>query len=237
MTKDLRSKYLSTIKSNQETKIIGISWRGGGTHTRIKEKSISVEHFFEIMCGIENVVFVSLQYGESSSAIDYWSKQGLKVINDQAINPLKNMDDWLSQVDSCDAVISVANTTIHGAGGLNIPTLCLLSMNSDWRWFDDNNVDQSYWYPSVGIVRETKHDGWKSSITKAREWIQAGCRGLGRRHLRYNWSITQRFYVPEVKIDFSNLVYSTSLFHTYHCRNQSRFTWYFYCCCQLLPYW
>ena len=40
MTKDLGSKYLSTIKSNQETKIIGISWRGGGTHTRIKENQL-----------------------------------------------------------------------------------------------------------------------------------------------------------------------------------------------------
>ena len=28
------------------------------------------------------------------------------------------MDKWLSQVDAMDYVISVANTTIHGAGGL-----------------------------------------------------------------------------------------------------------------------
>ena len=37
------------------------------------------------------------------------------------------MEEWLNLVASCDAVVSVANTTIHGAGGLNIPTLCLLS--------------------------------------------------------------------------------------------------------------
>ena len=32
------------------------------------------------------------------------------------------MDTWLSQVDAMDYVISVANTTIHGAGGLGKPT-------------------------------------------------------------------------------------------------------------------
>ena len=43
-----------------------------------------------------------------------------------------DMDNWLDQVNACDGVVSIANTTIHGAGGLNIPTLCLLGSSSDW---------------------------------------------------------------------------------------------------------
>ena len=39
---------------------------------------------------------------------------------------LKNMELWLDQVAVCDAVISVANTTIHGAGGLGKPTNVLI---------------------------------------------------------------------------------------------------------------
>ena len=85
------------------------------------------------------------------------------------------MDSWLSQVAACDAVISVANTTIHGSGGLNIPTLCLLSRFSDWRWFDDPSVDMSYWYPSVGIARESVDTGWDNAIQQARSWIKSGC--------------------------------------------------------------
>ena len=48
---------------------------------------------------------------------------GIDVIDDEDINALKDMDKWLSQVAACDGVVSVANTTIHGSGGLNIPTL------------------------------------------------------------------------------------------------------------------
>ena len=64
------------------------------------------------------------------------------------------MDDWIAQVAACD-VFLVANTTIHGAGGLNIPTLCLLSLNSDWRC-SNPAVKRSYWYPSVGIARQDR---------------------------------------------------------------------------------
>ena len=76
------------------------------------------------------------------------------MIYDKSIDPVKNMHSWLDQVAACDAVISVANTTIHGAGGLGVPTLCLLGNNSDWRWFSDPSINRSYWYPSVGVTRQ-----------------------------------------------------------------------------------
>ena len=100
---------------------------------------------------------------------------GLDIIHDERIDPLKNMDLWLSQVQACDAVLSVANTTIHGSGGLNIPTMCLLSLFSDWRWLVDSTVQRSYWYPSVGIARQTKTSGWKDALDVVSSWFDNGC--------------------------------------------------------------
>ena len=77
------------------------------------------------------VRFVSLQYGDVDSCVREWVSQGIDIIHDRSINALKDMDSWIAQVASCDAVVSVANTTIHGAGGLDIPTHCLLSLDSD----------------------------------------------------------------------------------------------------------
>ena len=85
------------------------------------------------------------------------------------------MEAWLDLVASCDAVISVANTTIHGAGGLNIPTMCLLSQHADWRWLNDLQARRSYWYPSVGIAREHDEDGWSPALKEVSQWINAGC--------------------------------------------------------------
>ena len=155
---------------------IGISWRGGGRSDRIKLKSMDADMFAGLMRGrAGQVTFVDLQYGDVTSVIADWKTQGLPVVHEPSVNPLKNMEEWLNLVASCDAVISVANTTIHGAGGLNIPTLCLLSQHSDWRWLNDPKVERSYWYPSVGIARETVEDGWSSALKQVCRWIDAGC--------------------------------------------------------------
>ena len=74
-------------------------------------------------------------------------------------------------------MVSVANTTIHGAGGLNIPTQCLLSIHSDWRWLSDPEVQRSYWYPSVAIARETRgvESSWTNAFKIVSEWLNNGC--------------------------------------------------------------
>ena len=76
---------------------------------------------------------------------------------------------WL---DACDGVISVANTTIHGAGGLGKPTMCLLSQDSDWRWLKNPSVNRSYWYPSVGIAREAESRDWSNAFNEVKIWLQ-----------------------------------------------------------------
>ena len=90
------------------------------------------------------------------------------------MDAVNEFDSWLSQVAVCDSVISVANTTIHASGGLNIPTLCLLSKYIDWRWLKDHKVDQSYWYPSVGIARQDEDGSWKQALSRLSAWIMSG---------------------------------------------------------------
>ena len=172
LSTELRSKYLS--QSLQPVRrIVGISWRGGPKGSRMKRKSVSQEDFASLL-SVEDTLFVSLQYGQSKSIVAGWRDSGFNVIHDESIDPLKDMDSWLSQVSACDAVVSVANTTIHGSGGLNVPTMCLLSEQPDWRWFVDPEVQRSYWYPSVGIARQVG-DNWSPALEKAMRWIQNGC--------------------------------------------------------------
>ena len=174
-TKLLRDKYLNEPLRNGKlpTELVGISWRGGGRPDRIKIKSIELEQFTEIMKSVPGARFVILQYGDCKAEHKYWSNLGLDVVYDRSINPLKDMNKWLDQVASCDSVLSVANTTIHAAGGLDIPTQCLLSLKSDWRWFDDDNVKRSYWYPSVGILRKDPNTGWKTAVSNAQQWLKS----------------------------------------------------------------
>ena len=168
------SNFHSKLRISKPKKVIGLSWRGGGTSDRIKDKSVSPSDFASIFKNMEDYIFVNLQYGDCTETIRDWSDRGFSVYSNDDINPIKDMDSWLSLVSACDAVVSVANTTIHGCGGLNIPTMCLLSLKSDWRWFKDPAVTVSYWYPSVGIARQSQDGSWDSAFRQVREWIESG---------------------------------------------------------------
>ena len=172
----LRSDYISRF--NGVKRIIGISWRGGGIASRIKMKSLDPNMFLNILKGYPDVVFVSLQYGETGSTTNFWNSLGTDVnlIYDDRFDAVKDIKSWLTQVQCCDAVVSVANTTIHGAGGLNIPTTCLLSRHDDWRWLSNPSIKRSYWYPSVGISRQDVYSAsWGDAINQTRAWISDGC--------------------------------------------------------------
>ena len=171
----IRSEYLAIDQTPKC--LVGVSWQGGGRGFRIKQKSLAADLFAELMLKHPEIRFVDLQYGNTFRQIKDWQQQGIDIVHDPRVNPLKNMDLWLSQVKACDAVISVANTTIHGAGGLNLPTQCLLSIHSDWRWFVDSTVKVSYWYPSVAIARQSKnrHDPWQNAFQQVSAWLTAGC--------------------------------------------------------------
>ncbi len=172
---DFRNDYLSINKTPKL--LVGVSWQGGGRGARIQQKSLSVEMFSQLMLNHPDVRFIDLQYGNTASQINAWKQQGIDIVHDPRVDALKDMDLWLAQVKSCDGVISVANTTIHGAGGLNLPTQCLLSVHSDWRWFVDSSVKKSYWYPSVAIARQSKthKPSWQKAFRQVSSWLLDGC--------------------------------------------------------------
>lgn len=158
------------------TNIVGISWRGGGRGDRIKQKSLDLAEFCEFISGFDDTLFVSLQYGEDGKSIEYMKKYVKNILFDPRFNALKNLDAWHDQVACCDGVLSVANTTVHGSGGLNIPTQCLLSNHADWRWLSNPAITRSYWYPSVGICRQDpSSSSWDAAKDFVRQWLTRHC--------------------------------------------------------------
>ena len=151
--------------------MVGISWQGGGKSSRIPLKSIELKQLLKILKR-KDVTFVSLQYGNMEKEIENFNSAfNTRIINDNSINPLRDMDKWLSQVDAMDYVISVANTTIHGAGGLGKPTFCLVSNRADWRWIDPDVHDDCYWYKSVNAGFQGRHETWEPTVNKANIWL------------------------------------------------------------------
>lgn len=156
-------------------KLVGFSWRGGASKNRKREKSLELRHVIKLLQPKPGIRFVSLQYGDVSETLGQLRQYGIELLHDPDIDAIHGFPTWLEQVSACDAVLSVANTTIHGSGSLGIPTMCLLGRNSDWRWLTEPQVTRSYWYSSVGILRQAPNGSWDTAITKAGEWLDSGC--------------------------------------------------------------
>ena len=169
-TQILKNKYLQGKKQP----LIGISWQGGGRKDRIKHKSIEL---VQLLTSLKpyNIKILSLQYGDDNKIVrEAAIKLGIDFIDDENIQATENMESWLNQVNACDGVISIANTTIHGAGGLNKPTLCLLGAHADWRWLNDQTEKFSYWYPSVEIAWQNQEtNNWQPALAKIDTWMRS----------------------------------------------------------------
>ncbi len=157
---ELKIKYYPT--STDET-LIGFSWKGGGNTKQKQTKSLQLEDLLPLF-KIPKTKWISLQYGDVNDEIAAFNKQhDLNLIAPNDVDPLKDMDRWCSLVSCCDQVISAANTTIHGAGCLGIPTTVILAKNPDWRWLGATDA-KCYWYPNVSIARQRKVGSWDEPI-------------------------------------------------------------------------
>ena len=167
----LKQKYNQIFNNNRP--IIGLSWQGGGKKDRLKDKSIDPSELVKYLKKYD-LNLLSLQYGDDEKIVkNIADMHKIRFIDDPDIQATKDMNSWLDQVDACDAVISIANTTIHGAGGLRKPTICLLGEKSDWRWLRDKDEKYSYWYPTVEISWQDKSKGgWDDALANIPSWLQ-----------------------------------------------------------------
>jgi ADP-heptose:LPS heptosyltransferase len=70
-------------------------------------------------------------------------------------------------------VISVDSAWVHWAGAIGKPVWALLASEaqSDWRWMTGR--DDSPWYPSARLFRQSSFGDWPSAIARAAQALAA----------------------------------------------------------------
>ena len=66
-----------------------------------------------------------------------------------------------------DLIISVDTSVAHLAGAMGKPVALLLPFSPDFRWMLDR--DDSPWYPTMRLFRQTTLGGWDGVITRVRD--------------------------------------------------------------------
>ena len=148
---------------------IGLVWSGGTLHRDDHHRSIPLAELFEALpTGFE---YVSLQKEVRDRDTPFLrAAPHLRHFADQ----LFDFTDTAALCDCLDLIISVDTSVAHLSAALGRKTWMLLPFNSDWRWLLNRN--DTPWYPSMTLYRQTQAGGWSEVLTRLRKDLEARAR-------------------------------------------------------------
>jgi ADP-heptose:LPS heptosyltransferase len=118
--------------------------------------------------------FVNLQYDSDLEEVANAAREfGARIISDPEIDAGGDLDDYAAQVAAMDLVISTSSASAHMGGALNVPTWVFvpLGIGGLWHWFTDR--EDSPWYPSVRLFRQSTRGEWGDVIERASTALDA----------------------------------------------------------------
>ena len=83
---------------------------------------------------------------------------------------LTSFRDTAVAMGKLDLVITTCTSVAHLAGALGRPFWVVLSRNADWRWLIGR--DDSPWYPSARLFRQSEPDDWDGVFARVRSALQ-----------------------------------------------------------------
>jgi hypothetical protein len=138
---------------------VGLVWGGSTHHLNDTLRSIAFRQL-EPLLGLGGVTFFSLQIGKAGEDVTSSQYAG-KVVDLTA--QIEDFADTAAIVEQLDLVISVDTAVAHLAGALGKQVWLLLPFAPDWRWL--LNREDSPWYPTMRLFRQSRLGDWESVIS------------------------------------------------------------------------
>jgi protein O-GlcNAc transferase len=152
---------------------VGLVWAGNPEHRNDRYRSIALS-LLEPLSELEGVHLFSLQMGAEA--------EQLAMVEASIVDlryEIGDMADTAALMAHLDVVIAVDTSVVHLAGALGRPTWLLLPFAPDWRWMMER--EESPWYPTMRLFRQTERNGWEPVVERLRaalvEELASGRRG------------------------------------------------------------
>lgn len=147
---------------------IGVCWQGSAGNQYYRQHGIPMECFAPL-AGVRNVHWISLQHGVGGEQL---VEAPLPLV-DLSVNLDVDggaFEDTAAVICSLDLVISFDTSIAHLAGALGKPVWIALPAVPDWRWLLDR--DDSPWYSTARLFRQTETGNWESPIAKMAQTLE-----------------------------------------------------------------
>lgn len=153
-------KWQKLIPPSNKLKV-GIIWAGNPKHRADRERSLPIDKFKPLI-DRDDIEIYSLQHGPASLQLtDVYSK-----VHD--IRQYNNgLPDAAAIISNLDLIITIDTSIAHLAGALGKKVWLLITLSPDWRWMLDR--DDTPWYPSIKLYRQSRPYDWVSVIQKVND--------------------------------------------------------------------
>ena len=150
--------------------LCGLSWKSANKDIGLS-KSLNLIELAPLLL-IENIEFVSLQYGSTKDEIEYIKKSiGINIHTIDELDIYNDIDGLLSLISDCDFVVTTSNITAHLSGSIGKKGMVLLPFSKGKIWYWHSGEGQSTWYPSLQLASQTQMNDWTYPIQKCKDWI------------------------------------------------------------------
>jgi Flp pilus assembly protein TadD len=136
---------------------IGICWQGSPDFHADRQRSVPLAHFAPL-AKLPSVRLISLQKGVGADQV-------AGVAGSFEVLSFSDMDtvngpfmDTAAIMHNLDLIVTSDTSVAHLAGALGVPAWLVLSISPDWRWL--LHRDDSPWYPSLRLFRQTTWGDW-----------------------------------------------------------------------------
>ncbi|MCP4414037.1 MAG: tetratricopeptide repeat protein [Gammaproteobacteria bacterium] len=158
------TKWGNRLGANDKSFKVGLVWASNPENKKIVLKKSFKLNDFKALSEIPGLSLYSLQKGPASAEAHNPPKE-MKIINlDQELN---DFADTAAAIVNLDLVITIDTSVAHLAGAIGKPVWTLLPFAPDWRWMLEQN--DSPWYPSMRLFRQTKLNDWTEVFEKVKK--------------------------------------------------------------------
>ncbi|MBR9971731.1 tetratricopeptide repeat protein [Magnetospirillum sulfuroxidans] len=146
---------------------VGLSWTG----SRPRDRGVPLPVLMRLAAepGID---LVSLQRGDRVADL---VASGNRLFVEEMGTQCRDLGQLASIIAGLDLIVTADTVEAHLAGALGKPVWVLLPLGNDWRWVDER--DDSVWYPTMRVFRQSPDGSWTRAITRVSEAMAAMAAG------------------------------------------------------------